>query len=700
MKLTMNKITAKLRRQNRVQYRLLGLCIFLSMLLVTSFTLMFFSQSVQECLPPGGDTRKLMWLMLGVVSIGCLLFTLYGGGLFFRNKSRELGVMLALGTERQKLARQLAGELTAVVGKYMLLGMALAAPASYLIWKLFRVLMVNAVQTKYRPGAAGAAAGLCFAAVLSLCILILGIRFIRRVDLMDILNAGRKTEMVRRIRPWTGKLGAVLVAAGLLLAMAVPQLTVRLFRQGMPGIWNLTYLLAVAGLYLLMLSAVARSGKGRRPERYYKNIISTSLMRFTARQTTRNMCVIAMLVFVMVLSAFWGVMYYYSATGNGNEAPYDYSMHYPAGERQIGEAETRRLAEDYGVEITAYEELESLELIIRYTGRDMDDSRRYFDVEYEKLASFLSASDVTRISGIPVDLKEGEYKTVTSAGFQETVWVSVDCLNAVEHPVTGEIMTPGFRGTIEFDNLAMASDPFAFVLSDEDYGRFAAGLSEQQKEEHMFFSVKDYRETYDFAEAWTREYIARATELSSHCRLYDAREEELALAAGEEYGYAGEVDLSPDNTQLPGDWKYAPFSRILMQADAMEYVAVFVLLSLYVSVISLAAAGIMSYVRSVTIAMDNRQLFEDLKKLGADEAFEERVIRVQLRKIFVYPVAAGCIVTGMFSLFLTCFNDMRLQAFEVRMLLLEGLLMALAACVLYGVYRLAYRRMKEIVGVV
>ena len=124
------------------------------------------------------------------------------------------------------------------------------------------------------------------------------------------------------------------------------------------------------------------------------------------------------------------------------------------------------------------------------------------------------------------------------------------------------------------------------------------------------------------------------------------------------------------------------------------------LLSLYVSVISLAAAGIMSYVRSVTIAMDNRQLFEDLKKLGADEAFEERVIRVQLRKIFVYPVAAGCIVTGMFSLFLTCFNDMRLQAFEVRMLLLEGLLMALAACVLYGVYRLAYRRMKEIVGVV
>ena len=171
-------------------------------------------------------------------------------------------------------------------------------------------------------------------------------------------------------------------------------------------------------------------------------------------------------------------------------------------------------------------------------------------------------------------------------------------------------MVPRFRGTVEFDNLAMASDPFAFVISDEDYAWFAEGLSEKQKEEHMFFRVEDYMETYDFADAWRREYIAHATERSSHYRLYDAHEEELSLAAGEEYGYAGEIDLSPDNTQLFGDWKYAPFSKVLMQAEAMEFVAVYVLLSIYVSVISLAAAGIMSYVRSVTVAMDNWQLLD------------------------------------------------------------------------------------------
>lgn len=103
--MTMSSITAKLRRKNQDQYRLLGICIFLSVLLVSSFTIMFFSPSIQEFLPQGGDTRKLMWLMLGVVSVGCLIFTLYGSSLFFRKKSREFGVMLALGQEKRELSR-------------------------------------------------------------------------------------------------------------------------------------------------------------------------------------------------------------------------------------------------------------------------------------------------------------------------------------------------------------------------------------------------------------------------------------------------------------------------------------------------------------------------------------------------------------------------------------------------------------------
>ena len=107
----------------------------------------------------------------------------------------------------------------------------------------------------------------------------------------------------------------------------------------------------------------------------------------------------------------------------------------------------------------------------------------------------------------------------------------------------------------------------------------------------------------------------------------------------------------------------------------------------------------MSYVRSITIAMDNRQLFEDLKKLGADRAYVKQVIRVQLRRIFAYPVAAGCAISGGFSLLLTYFIDMSLQVFEVKMLMAEILLMAAIVGVMYGVYRGAYRTAGRIAGI-
>ncbi len=59
MAVTMHKVFQKLRGKSRGQYALLGFCIFLSVLLLSSFSLMYFGPTVQEFLPEGGDTRKM-----------------------------------------------------------------------------------------------------------------------------------------------------------------------------------------------------------------------------------------------------------------------------------------------------------------------------------------------------------------------------------------------------------------------------------------------------------------------------------------------------------------------------------------------------------------------------------------------------------------------------------------------------------------
>ena len=45
----------------------------------------------------------------------------------------------------------------------------------------------------------------------------------------------------------------------------------------------------------------------------------------------------------------------------------------------------------------------------------------------------------------------------------------------------------------------------------------------------------------------------------------------------------------------------------------------------------------MSYVRSLTVALDNKNMFADLRRLGAAKAYTERVLRIQLKKIYLFP---------------------------------------------------------------
>ena len=176
--MTMNKIMAKLRKNSKGQYTLLGVCIFLSVLMVSAFAFLYFSPTVQELLPTGGDTRKLSWLLFFVTAAGCTIFTIYGADLFFKNKSREFGVFLALGEQKRKLEAQLFREVALILLKYVLLGILSAIPVSWLIWKAFSKMLIGADQMRYRFTPLGIAAGLLFTAFLILCIGAAGIRFV------------------------------------------------------------------------------------------------------------------------------------------------------------------------------------------------------------------------------------------------------------------------------------------------------------------------------------------------------------------------------------------------------------------------------------------------------------------------------------------------------------------------------------------
>lgn len=476
----MNKIYKKLRKNTKGQYYLLSFCVFLSVLLVTSFSLMYFGPTVQEFLPEGGDTRKMASLLLGVTAVGCFVFTVYASGLFFRFKAREYGILMALGTEKRQLKKLLFKELSVVTAFASLLGLLISVPASFLIWKLFELFIISNEQMTYRFGAVGFLPGILFACILACVLGIAGRRFINRSDIMEILRTQQKTEMVKEVKGWTFPVGVVFTVLGILLGAGLPQIAAKKWGIGLPGIVNLFYLLSLVGIYFILLSAVSQSKTKKNRKKYYGNLVSISLMRFTAKATTKNMCVMTLLIFVSGFSAFYGMQYILSGGAIDTENSKDFSLHYPAPENQIGKEEIYNTASSYGIEVTDFTENEATNLVVSYRAKDFDEeTSRYIEVyrDRESASLFVSESDFEKMSGRELNVEPGTYQTVTItdyAGFFDYE----DGLTEVMNPDTGKIYSLTYGGSVESDVLAPFSAPFAYVVCDEEYQIMTEGVQD------------------------------------------------------------------------------------------------------------------------------------------------------------------------------------------------------------------------------
>ena len=110
------QINKELRYYNRKNYYLLFLCLFLSELLITAYAVMMQSPTVLTILPEGGDSRKQVSMIFFLAVFGCGVFVVYAAALFLKYKSRETGILMALGASARQLGARLLRELLLVSG--------------------------------------------------------------------------------------------------------------------------------------------------------------------------------------------------------------------------------------------------------------------------------------------------------------------------------------------------------------------------------------------------------------------------------------------------------------------------------------------------------------------------------------------------------------------------------------------------------
>lgn len=87
-----------------------------------------------------------MTMIFVLAVLGCGVFTTYASGLFFRHKSRDVGILLALGASKDQLRRVLTGELALMSLSACALGALLGTPLAWFIWQGFRLLLVDSEE--------------------------------------------------------------------------------------------------------------------------------------------------------------------------------------------------------------------------------------------------------------------------------------------------------------------------------------------------------------------------------------------------------------------------------------------------------------------------------------------------------------------------------------------------------------------------
>jgi len=180
---------------------------------------------------------------------------------------------------------------------------------------------------------------------------------------------------------------------------------------------------------------------------------------------------------------------------------------------------------------------------------------------------------------------------------------------------------------------------------------------------------------------------------------YDLYQKYVADQKGEEYwadSFKEKLELSVDNTQL-ALWKYNPLLEQINKQDAFKVYAVYYMLLIYISIICLISVIIISYTRGITIGLESKDLFQNLKKLGANEDYINKCLKRQLSKVFIYPCIVGSALTFTLFCMILWANNNQIEYYEWVAIGINAILTSIMFLIMFLVNKFTYRKVKMLI---
>lgn len=694
--MNMKQMEQKLQRADRKQSRLYLFCNFMALMIISAYSALMLSPTVQKVFPEGGDSAKQMYMIFVMTLVGCVVFTIYALGLFFRHKSGQLGVLMALGASRKRLAPGLFREVILLSGVSAIAGTVAGFPFVWVIWHAFRLFLVDSsdmvLTFDFR----------CLFISLLFLLSVVGFacltawRYLKKTNIMEVIREEHINEPVKEPGRWCGPVGFLVLLTGAVLGYGAPWACHAWFSMYPPAWVSVFYAPVFVGLYMIMLHTVVHGWKSHR-KNPYKNIISRSMMKFQGKQTVNNLLVVTLLIAGGCFAIFYLPTNGISAVLRYASLPYDYFYKYQADQNVPDRTKVEALGKEYDLSLKDWNECDYVTLGMGgMTNIEEEDSLR-FHVEYVPMlqeAMVLSEDAYRMITGQEVDVAPGTYRCLNDQ--EETSLYVNNSAKELTNMTTRKVLATEFAGYLHYDHLA--EEIPCCVLDNADYALISEGLTDDWRGRFAAFNV-DGKDSYPFAVAFYHLFVSSfdpsCERICSYDRVQKIRENE----EGQEYwGDTDEMtkisyELS-DSFAFRTFWVYMPSFRILNQNDYLRNMAVMFMMFLFIFIVCMITALVVCHTRCQSIALNNRYIFDDLKKLGASPAFLDKEVRSQCTNVFKMPALVG--TTAMFLLY-----AMILYANDGRLLQTEWAAMGLCLCiiaviggVIYTVYRSTVKAIK------
>ena len=685
----MKELEARLRRTDRKQAGLYLLCNFISLMLMTAYSALMFSPTVLNIFPEGGDSLRQLYMIFIMTLFGCTVFTVYAASLFFRKKSRQLGILMALGASRKTLAPGLFREVILLSGSSAFLGILAGFPFIMILWKLFRFFIVDNQYMVLNLDFSCLWIPLVFALLVLFCACLLAFVYLRKTDILNVIQEEHQNEPVRELGLWCGPVGIILLIGGAMLGYNFPTFYRDLTHRFPSALLKvLCYSPVFAGLYMIMLHTVVNGWRFRR-KNPWKNIVARSMMKFQGKQTVNSLLVTT----VLIAGGCFGI-FYLPMLGTGTsmtieQREYDYSWFWPSDQALPSEEEIQTLAKEYKVQIADWKECPYLSLAVD-SNMMIDNDDGSFSWKYYEIASeghFLSESDFNKISGQNLSVEPGEYYAVTNR--EETSYRIVDNSTRFTNMITREVLPVSFKGFVHFEQLGAL---YVGILDDGDFQKISQGLTPKWQGTMAFFNSEG-KDSHPFARAFYEKIVASFDDDSISTGLYDPVE--YLMTEGYTNDYFGtsyrNADERLDRSQLDSAdfrmfWNYMPQFRVLDSTEQLNTFSVFMMTFLFIGIVCFTAALVISYTRCQTLALNNAYVFYDLKRLGASPEYLSRELRRQAGPVFKIPAVVGmsCMVL-LYGMMLYA-NDNRYTQSEIAGFLVCLEVIAVIALLFYAVF--------------